>query len=282
MKRFCFISFWVFLVAAAVCPAIAEACVVDGPGWHIAGRADFNGDGNPDILWRNQSTGEMAVWYMSGSALLSEHQFTTAPDSAWDVVGVGDFNGDGSPDILLRNQFTGDVRVWYLKGPAVIGQDSVAKVGGDWDIFGAGDFNGDGSPDILWRNSATGETIVWYMKGICRLGAKNLEALPPPWHIIGINDFDRDGSPDILWKNSTTGDVVVWHMRGSAHVDYGSITARAPPLTGVCYLSGDLNPDNIRSHVSKVSDICPRLIPGLPQNIIVSSPHIRAPPILAV
>ncbi len=36
-----------------------------GP-WQIVGVGDFNGDGFPDILWRNPATGENYVWFMNG------------------------------------------------------------------------------------------------------------------------------------------------------------------------------------------------------------------------
>ena len=36
--------------------------------WKMSGIGDFNKDGNPDILWRNPSTGENLVWYMEGVA----------------------------------------------------------------------------------------------------------------------------------------------------------------------------------------------------------------------
>ncbi len=284
LKLCSFISIWVLLFTAALFPSSAAAGLVSGPGWNIAGVADFNGDGCRDILWRNQTTGDMAVWYMHGSTLAAEQKFESSPDSTWDVVGVGDFNGDGSPDILLSNKSTGDVRIWYLNGSAVMGQDTVAGLGNPWNIAGVGDFNGDGSPDILWRNPQTGETIVWFMKGRLRLGTETLEALPPPWNIIEIGDFGGDGSPDILWKNSATGDVVVWYMRGLAHLDPGAIAVRAPPLdiVGVCSLDDDVNPDIIRRHIATLSDSCSRLAVGLPGSIVISSPCIRAPPIFAV
>src|SRR5208283_5688874 len=174
MKKCSFISIWVLLITAALFPSSAAAGLVSGPDWNIAGVGDFNGDGCRDILWRNQTTGDVAVWYMHGNTLAAERKFESAPDSTWDVVGVGDFNGDGSPDILLRNKSTGDVRIWYLDGSAVIGQDTVAGLGSPWNIVGVGDFNGDGSPDILWRNPETGETIVWYMKGRPCSGAETM------------------------------------------------------------------------------------------------------------
>jgi len=37
---------------------------------HRRGR-DFNGDGKSDILWRNSTTGENAVYFMNGAAISS-------------------------------------------------------------------------------------------------------------------------------------------------------------------------------------------------------------------
>ncbi len=89
MKKYSFISIWVILITAALLPSSAAAGLVSGPGWNIAGVADFNGDGCPDILWRNQTTGDVAVWYMHGNTLAAEQKFESSPDTSWDVVGVG-------------------------------------------------------------------------------------------------------------------------------------------------------------------------------------------------
>ncbi len=35
------------------------------PDWKVAGVADFNGDGNPDLLWQQQSTGAVIVWLIT-------------------------------------------------------------------------------------------------------------------------------------------------------------------------------------------------------------------------
>jgi hypothetical protein len=37
------------------------------PGWSVVMATDFNGDGVPDIVWQNDSTKEVALWYMGGS-----------------------------------------------------------------------------------------------------------------------------------------------------------------------------------------------------------------------
>ena len=34
--------------------------------WKIRGVVDLDGNGNPDILWHHQETGDIYVWYMEG------------------------------------------------------------------------------------------------------------------------------------------------------------------------------------------------------------------------
>ena len=37
--------------------------------WSIAGVGDFDGDGKSDILWRNSTTGQVYLWFISGTAM---------------------------------------------------------------------------------------------------------------------------------------------------------------------------------------------------------------------
>ena len=34
--------------------------------WFVAGTGDFDGDGNWDILWRNENSGVNVIWTMDG------------------------------------------------------------------------------------------------------------------------------------------------------------------------------------------------------------------------
>ena len=36
-------------------------------GWTIVGMSDFNGDGKPDLVWQNDATQQVVVWYLGGS-----------------------------------------------------------------------------------------------------------------------------------------------------------------------------------------------------------------------
>ena len=41
------------------------------PAWIIAATGDFNGDGKSDILWRDNSTGTVSIWFTNGVQVLS-------------------------------------------------------------------------------------------------------------------------------------------------------------------------------------------------------------------
>ena len=55
--------------------------------WTFNGIGDFNGDRKSDILWRKDS-GEMVVWQMNGSTVVSSLNSTPADSSSWKVGGV--------------------------------------------------------------------------------------------------------------------------------------------------------------------------------------------------
>ena len=131
--------------------------------WHIQGIGDFNGDGEDDVLWRNDS-GLLVDWLGQANGSVSENYFNSVADVPleWHVEAIGDFNGDGRDDILWRHD-TGVIENWL--GEADGGfvdnyQNSVAAVSLDWHVAEIGDFNDDGRDDILWRPS-NGDIIDW-------------------------------------------------------------------------------------------------------------------------
>jgi hypothetical protein len=59
--------------------------------WHVVEIGDFNGDGNSDILWRNDN-GTIFEWLMNGSQLIasvapSSQGNPVKPDGSWNVQG---------------------------------------------------------------------------------------------------------------------------------------------------------------------------------------------------
>ncbi|BAZ39064.1 Integrins alpha chain [Calothrix sp. NIES-4101] len=207
---------------------------------------DFDGDGKADILWRDQITGENAIWRINDFQLRDAAFITPVPDPNWKIVTTGDFNGDGKADILWRNYLSGENAIWMMDGFEPLSAESrqfITRVEDiNWKIITAADFNGDSKSDILWRNSNTGENAVWLMNGF-QLDGQFLEyrIIDTNWVMVDAGDFDADGKADIVWRNSKTGENAIWLMNGSQLKD-----AKFLPKTDLNWKMekvGDLNGD---------------------------------------
>jgi len=94
---------------------------VDG-NWEVVGLADLSGDGVPDFLWYNVTSGRLVIWFMNASLERTGATFTdpsSAGGAGWRPVAVGDYGaGPGgvrsTQDILWRNSASGRLVVWHM------------------------------------------------------------------------------------------------------------------------------------------------------------------------
>jgi VCBS repeat-containing protein len=122
--------------------SITVSAVSDAPADH-----DFNGDGNSDVVWRDDS-GRVYFWGMTGLQTNGEGSVAHAPvTNDWHIQGSGDFNGDGKSDLLWRHD-SGQVYLWEMDGLQIKGEGSPphAPVPNDWHIEGTDDFNVECAP----------------------------------------------------------------------------------------------------------------------------------------
>ncbi len=206
--------------------------------------ADFNGDGKPDILWRNGATGQNVIWLMDGTTKLSEVTLPAVPDTQWQIVAVADLNADSKPDILWRHAADGRNVVWFLDGTTFTSQGFLPPVADTaWRLAAVADFNADTTPDLVWRNGTTGQNVVWYLDGITVLSQALLAPVPDTaWQLTGAADFNGDQAPDLLWRNGVTGLNVVWYMNGATYQSQVLL----PPVADTAWHVGavqDMNAD---------------------------------------
>ncbi len=101
------------------------------------GTPDLNGDGIPDLLFQNISTGQLYYDTFNGSTVTPGGSIGGALGANWALVGVPDLNGDGHPDLLVENKATGDIAYYLMNGVNGIAAGYISKgVGLQWSVAG--------------------------------------------------------------------------------------------------------------------------------------------------
>ena len=154
--------------------------------WDFIDTADFNQDGNVDILLRHQTAGVNLIWHLDGAGgVTSATTLDPIEDTNWKIAASADFNQDGSADLLLRHQTAGINLIRQLDGFEILGDIQLPnRVDSNMHIEGARDFNGDGSPDIVWRNRSTGENSFWQLNGTQVVSEVQMTSVDNSWQLV--------------------------------------------------------------------------------------------------
>ncbi|MBF0344255.1 MAG: VCBS repeat-containing protein [Nitrospirae bacterium] len=191
---------------------------------------DFDGDGYSDVLWYNNSTGDIYIWLMQGTAIVGGSYVAKGVTSDWVIKGVGDFNGDGKSDILWQNVNNNAVYIWYMDGITIsTGGYVVNGLPNEWVFKVIGDFDGDGKSDIMWQNTTNGDVYVWLMDGTTiKSGGYAAKSISAEWAIRAAADLNGDKKSDIIWQNTANGDIYIWLMDGTSISGGGYASLNVP------------------------------------------------------
>lgn len=150
-----------------------ESEVEIGAGWNgrtFFGACDWDGDGDQDILARNDASGELMLYPGEGVRRKSKIKPVSIGEgwTGYTFVGVADWDGDGHQDILTRNDANDDLLLY--PGESVRRMSSVdgSRIGNGWgeySFFGVADWDRDGHPDILTRQDSTGDLVLYPGEG---------------------------------------------------------------------------------------------------------------------
>ena len=174
---------------------------------------DLDANGKADLVWRNNSNGNTAIWLMDGTTIAASG-FPGGVPVAWQIAGVGDVNGDNKADVIWRNGTSGGVAVWLMDGLTIISTGFPGSASPAFEIMGVGDVNGDGKADLIWRNTIDGSTAIWLMNGTTIAASGFPGGVPAVWQMSEARDVNGDGRADVIWRNSRNGTVAVWLMDG--------------------------------------------------------------------
>ena len=187
------IAMWLMSGAAMLSGSLVGPGRVADTRWKIRASADMNGDGWLDLVWQHESSGEVAAWFMRGTALVDGRLLTPhiVGDLRWRIVAAGDMNRDGHADLIWQHETNGTLAAWLMNGTVLMRGVSLspeAVTDTNWTIRGLADFNLDGQPDLIWQNVDTGMLSVWLMNGLTLVDGLRITPFVVPdtrWRIVG-------------------------------------------------------------------------------------------------
>src|SRR5262249_39501046 len=104
----------------------------------IIAPGDFDGDGNPDLIGRNISTGDLQFYGGNGAGGFKAGGGAVIGNNRTGfnaIVAPGAFDGDGNADLIARNPSTGDLQSYGGNGAGGFKAGGGAVVGSNWTSF---------------------------------------------------------------------------------------------------------------------------------------------------
>jgi hypothetical protein len=181
---------------------------------------------NPDLLWWNQSTGQIGAWLLSNNGTVEGKEDLSTECSTGSGCAAQWSPVDGMANSLLwDNPTSGDLASWVFdaEGNVTVGAaltstcSAASGCASSWRPVGRlmeGTQSG-----LLWYQVSTGTLAYWDLSGINVTGKQTLTescggSCAQSWQAVLTTDINNDGNTDVLWFNQTTGQIGAWLLNG--------------------------------------------------------------------
>ena len=164
--------------------------------------ADFNGDGNQDLVTTNGNSGNVSILLGNGAG--SFGAATNYGPGSPRRLAVGDFNLDGIPDLAVTHQESDPndfgVKVSLGDGAGGFGPPANFPTGFSPDGVAIGDFNNDGNQDLAVADGFNNNMSILLGNGAGQFSAPTRFSTAGP-RVVLVGDFNGDGNQDLAVVN---------------------------------------------------------------------------------
>lgn len=218
-------------------------------------RADFNGDGELDVLTANTTSASVSLFFGNGAGLFT-YQDTiaitpSAPTSTPNGIIAADFNNDGDMDFALVKRITSanmNFRVMIGDGTGnfTTYADLSTSTNNPTDLV-SGDFDANGTLDVVVLSGASPGTLSFFSNtgsGFSAAVTSTPTGLGLPYY-IKAGHFDNDGILDIVFTRDSPGRLVFMKGTGTGTftTNFNNTIGTGPRDLDLADLDGDGNMD---------------------------------------
>ncbi len=212
--------------------------------------ADFDRDGNQDIVVVNNESDSISVLFGDGKGGVTAAPLFGVGDQPFNVT-VGDFDRDRNQDIVVTNSSNDTVSVLFGNGNGNFSPASNFFVGDRPFDIAVADLNQDGILDIVTANTSSDNVTVLVGNGNGSFGSPlNFDVQADNPAFVAIEDFNGDDWLDIVTSNyeSDNTSILLSIPSDNGNRTFGSpinfaVRGNEPEEIGVADFNEDGNPD---------------------------------------
>ncbi|MBK0380356.1 FG-GAP-like repeat-containing protein [Mucilaginibacter segetis] len=210
-----------------------------GEGPASIGISDLDGDGKPDMVVANRTSGSISIYRNTATSGAIDRSsfapsFNLATNSFPNYIEINDVDGDGKPDILVANNTDNNISVFkniaianVLNAGSFKQKVDIATTSYPY-VVKTGDIDNDGKPDIA-VTYATGNVNLSLLKNTGTSGTITTSSFTSPLDIsngngyfsVCITDLNNNGKSDLVLTDFLNNTVSVFNNITTQ----GSITA---------------------------------------------------------
>ncbi|MBI4566818.1 MAG: VCBS repeat-containing protein, partial [Planctomycetes bacterium] len=217
-----------------------------------AGIADFDNDGDLDVVFGDGSGNAWFIQRVAHSSPLQAADFTTkvlagtfsASSYGMDIC-VEDFNNDGKSDFIVGGN-NGVYTMFRGNGNGTFTTSVIDPANpANGRAKDAADFDEDGFMDFVSLYSGAGNLYLWRGNGAYAFSRTNYAAAAPTADGYGIaaGDFNHDGHQDVVVQNNVTGLFYFLAGKGDGTFYAGVSTGQSVPAGAVNFDAVDMTGD---------------------------------------